>query len=398
MIRRLIIFVAVCVMTAPCGCGGEPETDNAYDPNNDRVRPVVVGVSPAGDEIGVPVSSIITITMSEDVDTLSISSDNVVLLDGEDNIVAGVIGYAACKISLTPVNALNNSQTYTVILTDRVRDIAGNTLETDFKSAFTTGVGFSPRMIHIEGNISGAAFSMGSGSFAGSTPVHPVRVSSFRLGKSEVTFREYDEYCDACGLEKPQSNFGRDYMPVINVSWCDAVDYCNWLSDMCGLDRCYTRNGPVVEWDSSKNGYRLPTEAEWEYAAREGGQTDASQYSGYIYGVTDIDDYAWWPDNALSVTHEVASLNPNKKELYDMSGNVAEWCWDWYADYGAGAVDNPRGPATSADFNKVIRGGSWESWEDGVSLESEVATGKRYHKNALRMLSAVGFRVCRNYE
>jgi hypothetical protein len=144
MIRRLIIFVAVCVMTAPCGCGGEPETDNAYDPNNDRVRPVVVGVSPAGDEIGVPVSSIITITMSEDVDTLSISSDNVVLLDGEDNIVAGVIGYAACKISLTPVNALNNSQTYTVILTDRVRDIAGNTLETDFKSAFTTEWDFLP--------------------------------------------------------------------------------------------------------------------------------------------------------------------------------------------------------------------------------------------------------------
>ncbi|HPA71494.1 MAG TPA: SUMF1/EgtB/PvdO family nonheme iron enzyme [Spirochaetota bacterium] len=404
MKSRIATCVAVITLAAWFGCSGEPGADNSYDPNNDSVRPAVLSVSPDGGAVAVSVNEKITASMSEDIDTLSITSDNVVLLDGSRNIVAGVISYSGRKITITPVEKMNHCQEYTVVLTDRIRDIAGNTLGADYVSTFTTEISFEPQMVRVEGTAAGDPFQMGSSAIAGlSIPVHAVEIGPFYIGKTEVTFDEFDEFCVATGREKPLSNFGRGFMPVINVTWFDAVDYCNWLSDAQGLTPCYYREGPEVKWvddDGGLNctGYRLPTEAEWEFAARERGVTDPAGFSGYWLGMTELNDYAWHSLNSDGVTHEVANRNPNQLGVYDMSGNVAEWCWDWFADeyyqncYDLGTVDNPHGAPANTNHRKIIRGGSWES----VAADNGVATGARNYRYTTNAGSTVGFRVSRN--
>jgi formylglycine-generating enzyme required for sulfatase activity len=128
-----------------------------------------------------------------------------------------------------------------------------------------------------------------------------------------------------------------EYHPVVLVSWLDAIEYCNWLSIHEGLTPAYARDGEDVAWDRSANGYRLPTEAEWEYACRAGttGAFNPGSAAGDAnYGLT-------YPG-----TTEVGSFPPNDWGLYDMHGNVWEWCWDWYADDPANAI-------------RIARGGSW---------------------------------------
>jgi len=392
---------AVIILLVLWGCAVEPSTDNAYDPNNDRVRPQVLSVSPVPGQVAVSVNEKITASLSEDIDTLSITSDNVVLLDGSGNLVAGVISYSGRKITIVPVEKMNNCQEYTVVLTDRIRDLAGNTLDGDYVSTFTTKISFEPQMVRVPKDVSAvpppapdsATFTMGSAVIGGlSVPEHQVAVDAFYIGKTEVTFDQFDEFCTATGREKPESVFGRGFMPVINVCWFDAVDYCNWLSAMCGLDRCYSRSGPEVICDWTKNGYRLPTEAEWECAAREGGVTDPAGFSGFWYGITDEDDYSWHSGNSDGVTHEVAGRNPNLLGIHDMSGNVAEWCWDRYAPYTVDPATNPRGGAVATDHRKVYRGGAWNS---DVSLY-EIASGRRYYQGATYLSTKIGFRICRN--
>lgn len=400
-------YIAVIILAAWFGCSGEPSADNTYDPNNDRVRPAVLSISPVNNQVAVSVHDKITATLSEDIDTLSITSDNVVILDGSHNIVAGVISYSGRKITITPVEKMNNCQEYTVVLTDRIRDLAGNTLASDYIIVFTTEASFTPQMIRVPKDVSidpppapaSVTFTMGSSVIAGmSIPEHQVTVDAFYIGKTEVTFDQFDEFCVATGREKPLANFDRGFMPVINVSWYDAVDFCNWLSRINGLEECYERDGPVVIWQASRNGYRLPTEAEWECAAREAGVTDASGYSGYWSGVTDVNDYAWHALNSDGITHEAATLNPNLLGIHDMSGNVAEWCWDWYdSNYYQYCLDNgpmvnPRGAAATSDYHKILRGGSWDSAESG----SGIAAGMRDYEDAIYKSTTAGFRVCKN--
>jgi|APTNR8051073442_1049403.scaffolds.fasta_scaffold00323_12 formylglycine-generating enzyme required for sulfatase activity len=198
-------------------------------------------------------------------------------------------------------------------------------------------------------------------------PVREVTLSDFYLSPYEVTFDEYDAFCTATGITKPSDqNWGREKRPAINVSWNDAVAYCNWLSGQRGLQKVYTINGAEVSANWNANGYRLPTEAEWEYAARQGGKKvrfgngkdmadpTAINFDGSAGGKKDYSIAGEY----RAKTVPVGSLNsPNAIGLHDMSGNVWEWCWDWFGTYPSSAENNPKGPDSGS--LRVVRGGSW---------------------------------------
>jgi serine/threonine protein kinase/formylglycine-generating enzyme required for sulfatase activity len=140
--------------------------------------------------------------------------------------------------------------------------------------------------------------------------------------------------------------------PVTCISWFDAIEYCNWLSKKDGLSPAYIISGDKVTWDKASKGYRLPTEAEWEYACRAG--TSTPFYNGNKYKLSES---GWYWDNSSKKSHQVAGKARNIWGLYDMHGNAAEWCWDWKGDYLSATVSDPDGVASGE--KKVVRGGAW---------------------------------------
>ena len=221
--------------------------------------------------------------------------------------------------------------------------------------------------------VPGGTFTMGSpageaGRFDNEVQ-HQVSLSSFEISKYDVTFDDFDAYCAATGASKPSDQgWGRGQRPVINVSWYEAVAYCNWRSKQEGLQPAYAISGTNVGWDRSANGYRLPTEAEWEYAAK-GGPASVSLAVNAVYaGSADLAVVAWYSGNSGNQTHPVGQKAPNSLGLYDMAGNVWQWCWDWYATNNTGVSVNPTGPAFGDD--RVLRGGSWS--HDAQYLRSAI--------------------------
>ncbi len=181
-------------------------------------------------------------------------------------------------------------------------------------------------------------------------PPHRVTISKpFYIGKYEVTQAEWESV-----MGHNPSNWKGDNLPVECVIWEDAVDYCNKRSESEGLTPCYNGDGSTIYCDFSANGYRLPTEAEWEWAARGGGKGLHYEYSGN----NDADAVAWYYYNSGRKTHPVGQKQANSLGLYDMSGNVCEWCWDWYKDsYDRGYQIDPVGAASGAC--RILRGGGW---------------------------------------
>ena len=252
-----------------------------------------------------------------------------------------------------------------------------------FYSVSTSSIAQS-KMILVEGGV----FMMGrdatkdktnSMEFKDELPRHKVKLNSFYIGKYEVTVKEYKTFLKGKGkkmpsapsvtwleehpdtkiyypLSKTQWWGWKDNYPMQNINWYDALEYCNWLSAKEGLQKCYKINESQTTCDFSKNGYRLPTEAEWEYAARGGKKS-----KGYIYaGGNNPNLVAWYDESsALKGPSAVGKKQANELGLYDMSGNVWEWCWDTYAGnyYSYSPTDNPKGAASS--FYRVVRGGSW---------------------------------------
>ncbi len=250
--------------------------------------------------------------------------------------------------------------------------------------------------------IKGGSFEMGDvlndHSYKNEKPVHTVAVADFYLGKTEVTFAQYDAYCAATGAPQPgDAAWGRRTRPAINVSWFDAIRFCNWLSEQEGLSNVYTLDGDRLTVNWNANGYRLPTEAEWEYAARSGGRNlrfgtgknTADSREINFDGRADFKTAYSLAGTYRGKTVPVASLGAaNLLGLYDMSGNVWEWCWDWYGPYPAGVQTNPRGPDNGKE--RVLRGGSW----DYRPVDIRVAH-RRVAPPTFRSVDG-GFRVARN--
>jgi len=209
----------------------------------------------------------------------------------------------------------------------------------------------------------GGTFTMGDDKEPDATP-HEVVLRSFYVDKRLVTQAEYQRV-----MGKNPSRWKADENPVEQVRWSDAVRYCNARSRLDGLDPCYDLQTWECNFDA--NGYRLPTEAEWEYACRAGANT------AYSFGnsPSQLKDYAWFKDNSGSRPHPVGQKRPNPWGLYDMHGNVWEWCNDFYkVDYYQDSPqENPKGP--KAGETKVVRGGAWKFSADSCR------SGYRYNED-----------------
>jgi formylglycine-generating enzyme required for sulfatase activity len=220
---------------------------------------------------------------------------------------------------------------------------------------------------------------------------HQVTVSGFYMGKYEVTQKEYEEV-----MGTNPSAFEGDNLPVENVSWYDAVEYCNKRSQKEGLTPAYTISGEgdnrTVDWNYKANGYRLPTEAEWEYACRAGTTTPFSTGNNITTSQANYDGNYPYNNNAEGTNREkttaVGSFAPNAWGLYDMHGNVFEWCWDWYGAYSGGSQTDPVGAVTST--YRVARGGSWR--DDGLYLRS----ARRDDDYPSSWFYSLGFRLVRS--
>ncbi len=248
-------------------------------------------------------------------------------------------------------------------------------------------------------SIPAGSFLMGSpddesGRHANEGPQRTVYISSFSMLETEVTERQWEE---VMGWNDCSDSRGDNY-PVEFVSWLDCASFCNKLSQALGLEKCYalsnvSYNGvhistADVSCDFEASGFRLPTEAEWEYACRAG--TTTRFYTGDSRA--DLDLAAWYTSNSDSLKQKVCQKQGNEFGLYDMHGNVWEWCWDWYYSnyYGTrpDPDDNPTGRTTGSD--RILRGGSCYDIVDFCRSAYRGSSGPYYCHRYL------GFRVVRS--
>jgi formylglycine-generating enzyme required for sulfatase activity len=236
--------------------------------------------------------------------------------------------------------------------------------------------------------VEGGSFMMGSTTGpADASPVHKVTLTSFHIAKYEVTVNQFRKFAEVTGYKtdaekskgayiydsvkwvvEPDANWNNPHIPqtgadpVVHITWWDAINFCNALSDAEGLDRVYDIDGHAVSGDLWKNGYRLPTEAEWEYAARGGKYGRNTTYSGS----EDPASVAWFKLHYTEGPRPVGTKAPNELGIYDMSGNVFEWCQDRYAPYKAEAQSDPC--ATSKEMKFVLRGGCWLAAKESCAV------------------------------
>ena len=236
------------------------------------------------------------------------------------------------SIEVTADNYMDYTGTFAVNSSSRRVSINLQEVPVRFSDGVLTIKGVSYEMVWVEGGTfrMGATSEQGSDARSDEKPVHSVTLSGYYIGKTEVTQALWKAV-----MGSSPSRFKGDNLPVECVSWDDCQAFIRKLNALTGQN------------------FRLPTEAEWEFACRGGNNSRGYKYSGSNY----IDNVAWYRDNSGSKTHPVATKSPNELGIYDMSGNVTEWCSDWMGDYSSGAQTNPKGPYRGSD--RVCRGGCW---------------------------------------
>ena len=213
-------------------------------------------------------------------------------------------------------------------------------------------------------------------------PVKKISLEGFKIGKFEVTQEQWSKVMGS----RPKNYKGRTF-PINNISWKDAIIFCNTLSIAYNLEPVYSLDSVKNRYffNDKANGYRLPTEAEWEFAASGGNKSSKFRFSGS----NDLSLVGWYNINSSFNLHRVGKKNPNELGIYDMSGNVVEWCWDWYDSkyYSYRPLTNPKGPENGS--GRVLRGGSWNYSASSCRVS---------HRNSLGpsvRLSIIGFRLAR---
>jgi formylglycine-generating enzyme required for sulfatase activity len=233
--------------------------------------------------------------------------------------------------------------------------------------------------------IKAGTFDMGQIGVA--EPVHQVTLTkNFYMGKTEVTQKQYLAVMGSYPGAAPSDRYGKgDNYPMYYVSWFDAVQFCNTLSGLEGLTPAYDINGVTVTLNERYTGYRLPTEAEWEYACRAGTKTT------YSTGNTISNDTGWYYANSGDISHEVGQKpqNGNAWGLYDMNGNVRDWCWDWYKLYTNSDVTDPAPMGASSGTHRMARGGNW------YSAEAALRSANRGFFGPSSRYDDMGFRIVR---
>ena len=263
--------------------------------------------------------------------------------------------------------------------------------------SYNTGGGPSTHITMV--SIPAGSFTMGSPSDesehdSGEGPQRTVNISAFEMSETEVTEKQFE---DVMGWNDCYYERGDNY-PVERVTWFDCVSFCNKLSEADGYTKCYTMTNmghdgdhitsAEVSCDFDANGYRLPTEAEWEYACRAG--TTTRFYTGD--SDSDLGPAGWYYGNSGLQKRDVGEKQVNGFGLYDMHGNVWEWCWDWYSSGYYGSRPDPDSDPTGASSGseRVLRGGGW------FSLAQNCRSANRYGGLPAYRISEYGFRVARS--
>ena len=296
---------------------------------------------------------------------------------GADIYVDGThVGIAPCSSSLTfglhrikaELEGVEKEETVTVSEQGQAEWTLNVQKGLQTETITVNGVSF--KMVAVKGGTftMGCTSEQGSDCYDSEKPAHQVTLSDYLIGETEVTQALWRA---VMGSEPTYnggwtSEYGRgDSYPAYRVSYNDIVnDFIPKLNRLTGRT------------------FRLPTEAEWEYAARGGNQSRGYKYSGSSYSLNDV---AWYADNSGSKTHAVKTKRANELGLYDMSGNVWEWCSDWYGDYSSDAQTNPKGPSTGS--YRVLRGGSW------FGGAGRCRVSDRYHNYPADRYISFGFRL-----